>query len=118
MPIVFHGEYELSVDTQKNRMLLPAEIRRKIEPQRDGEAFFLVMGMSVDSADAMAARYQYRALEFKELSKETRSVAVFGVIQGHYARGDYNAVVDTYVANATALPTAEDLRPKLLLMPA
>src|SRR5439155_6108346 len=34
----------------------------------------LVMGMSVDSADAMAARYQYRALEFKETSHRADGV--------------------------------------------
>ena len=30
------------------------------------ETFFLMLGMSADSARAMAARYQYEALEFKQ----------------------------------------------------
>lgn len=32
------------------------------------ETLFLVLGMSVESAREMAARYQYEALEFKETS--------------------------------------------------
>src|SRR5437867_2381170 len=32
------------------------------------ETFFLLLGMSTDSAKEMAARYQYEALEFKETS--------------------------------------------------
>ena len=56
-----------------------------------------------------------RALEIRTLPKETRGIAVFGMIQGAYAKGDYQAVVDTYVANATSLPSP-DLRPKLLLL--
>ena len=42
--LVLYGEYELTVD-DKNRMLVPSEIRKQIDPQRDGEAFFLVMGV-------------------------------------------------------------------------
>jgi len=42
--LVLYGEYELTVD-DKNRMLVPSEIRKQIDSQRDGEAFFLVMGV-------------------------------------------------------------------------
>lgn len=56
-----------------------------------------------------------RAIEIKDLPKEARNVAVFGLIQGHYGKGDFKAVIDTYVANATSMP-GDDLRPKLLLM--
>ncbi|HYO09013.1 MAG TPA: hypothetical protein VER17_08565 [Tepidisphaeraceae bacterium] len=42
--LVLYGEYELTID-DKNRMLVPAEIRKQIDPQRDGEAFFLVLGI-------------------------------------------------------------------------
>ncbi len=38
------------------------------------ETFFLVMGMSADSAAEMAHRYQYEALEFKETSQRTDGV--------------------------------------------
>ena len=42
--LVLYGEYELTID-DKNRMLVPADIRKNIDPQRDGEAFFLVYGI-------------------------------------------------------------------------
>jgi predicted transposase/invertase (TIGR01784 family) len=38
------------------------------------ETFFLVLGMSVDSAKEMAERYQYEALEFKETSHRVDGV--------------------------------------------
>jgi MraZ protein len=43
--LVLYGEYELTVD-DKNRMLVPAEVRRSIDPERDGEAFFMVVGIN------------------------------------------------------------------------
>jgi len=42
---LLYGEYELSID-EKNRMLIPSEIRRQIDPEHDGEAFFLVVGVN------------------------------------------------------------------------
>src|SRR5436189_4382277 len=38
------------------------------------ETFFLLLGMSTDSAKEMATRYQYEALEFKETSHRTDGV--------------------------------------------
>src|SRR5437868_2458032 len=38
------------------------------------ETFFLLLGMSADSAKAMAARYQYQAIEFKETSHRVDGV--------------------------------------------
>ena len=43
--LVLYGEYELTID-DKNRMLIPSEVRRSIDPERDGEAFFLVVGVN------------------------------------------------------------------------
>ena len=40
---VLYGEHELTID-DKNRLLVPAEIRKSLSPERDGEAFFLVIG--------------------------------------------------------------------------
>ena len=42
---VFYGEYELTVD-DKNRLLIPSEVRKRIDPAEDGEAFFLVVGVN------------------------------------------------------------------------
>lgn len=41
--LVLYGEYELTID-DKNRMLIPSEIRKALDAERDGEAFFLVFG--------------------------------------------------------------------------
>ncbi len=41
-PILF-GEYDLTID-DKNRLLIPSEIRKQIDPARDGEGFFLTIG--------------------------------------------------------------------------
>jgi predicted transposase YdaD len=38
------------------------------------ETFFLLLGMSVESAKEMAARYQYQAIEFKETSHRVDGV--------------------------------------------
>jgi len=38
------------------------------------ETFFLLLGMSADSASAMASRYQYQAIEFKETSHRVDGV--------------------------------------------
>jgi len=43
--LVLYGEYELTMD-EKNRLVLPAEVRRALEPERDGEAFFVVIGVN------------------------------------------------------------------------
>ncbi len=42
---IFIGEHELAID-EKNRLLVPADIRRSIDPQRDGEGFYLVVGQN------------------------------------------------------------------------
>jgi MraZ protein len=42
---ILYGEHELSID-DKNRMLIPAEVRKSLDPQRDGEAFFMVVGVN------------------------------------------------------------------------
>lgn len=41
--LVLYGEFELTID-DKNRMLIPSEVRRVLIPERDGEAMFLVFG--------------------------------------------------------------------------
>src|SRR5438874_11366689 len=39
------GTYELTID-DKNRLLVPSEIRRRLVPDRDGDAFYLVKGVN------------------------------------------------------------------------
>jgi MraZ protein len=42
---ILYGEHELTLD-EKNRLLVPAEVRKSLEPERDGRAFFLVVGQN------------------------------------------------------------------------
>lgn len=43
--LVFYGEFDISIDP-KNRIVIPAEVRREIVPKRDGEQFFIVVGLN------------------------------------------------------------------------
>jgi MraZ protein len=36
------NEYELTID-EKNRISIPAEVRKQLNPERDGDAFFAIM---------------------------------------------------------------------------
>ncbi|MFZ4767616.1 MAG: tetratricopeptide repeat protein, partial [Roseimicrobium sp.] len=56
-----------------------------------------------------------RALEIRELPSSQRGIAIFGLIQGYFVKGDYDAVIQTYTANAGVLPP-EDVRAKALLI--
>ena len=42
---VLYGEYDLTVD-DKNRLSIPSEVRRQIVPDRDGEEFYLIVGIN------------------------------------------------------------------------
>jgi len=42
---ILHGEHELTVD-EKNRILIPSDIRKSLVTDRDGQAFFLVVGQN------------------------------------------------------------------------
>jgi len=41
----FHSSHELTLD-EKNRLLIPSDVRRKIVPERDGDAFYVVEGIN------------------------------------------------------------------------
>ncbi len=43
-PLLF-GEYELTID-EKNRLLIPAEVRKAMVPERDGGGLFLIDGIN------------------------------------------------------------------------
>ena len=42
---MLYGEYELTID-EKSRLLIPADVRRSLDVERDGEAFFVVIGIN------------------------------------------------------------------------
>lgn len=55
------------------------------------------------------------ALAMPETSEDNRAIAMVGVIQAMFAKGDYDGVIDTYNRNSSVLPLG-DARPKLLLL--
>jgi len=56
-----------------------------------------------------------KALAMTETTPTNRSIALVGVVQALFAKGDYEAVIENYNKNATVLPEG-DTRPKMLLM--
>ena len=42
--LVFFGEHELSID-EKNRMLVPSDVRKRMDSNTHGEAFFVIYGL-------------------------------------------------------------------------
>jgi len=39
------GSFELTID-EKNRLLIPADVRKVIDPEKDGQGFFIVPGVN------------------------------------------------------------------------
>ncbi|MDZ4286831.1 MAG: tetratricopeptide repeat protein [Prosthecobacter sp.] len=56
-----------------------------------------------------------KALDMPETTPANRSIALVGVVQSLFAKGDYDGVIANYTANATILPGG-DTRPKMLLL--
>ena len=56
-----------------------------------------------------------RALKLPETTVANRAIALVGVVQSLFAKGDYDGVISHYNQNATVLPEG-DTRPKMLLM--
>jgi len=44
-PSLLFGSYELTID-DKNRLLIPSEIRKQLNPERDGSTFFVTVGLN------------------------------------------------------------------------
>lgn len=44
-PLLLIGEHELTFD-DKNRLLIPSDVRKLLKPERDGEGFYLVFGVN------------------------------------------------------------------------
>lgn len=42
---VLYGEYELTID-DKNRLLVPSEVRKALDVERDGESLFILVGVN------------------------------------------------------------------------
>jgi MraZ protein len=42
---VLYGEFDLAID-EKNRLSIPSEVRKSLDPERDGDKFFLIVGVN------------------------------------------------------------------------
>jgi MraZ protein len=62
---LLYGEYDLSID-EKNRLLIPSEVRKAIEPEIDGSAFYLVVGTN-------EKLWLYLEKVYEELANQRRS---------------------------------------------
>ncbi len=61
---VLHGEYELTLD-EKNRLLIPADIRRRLNPT-DGTSFFIKLGTN-------GVPWIYSSARWNEIASEGES---------------------------------------------
>ena len=66
--LVLYGEHELTID-DKNRMLVPADIRKQLDPERDGEAFFVIW--SVDGRLWLYPERYYEQLVSRDTTELT-----------------------------------------------
>ncbi|WP_009959816.1 tetratricopeptide repeat protein [Verrucomicrobium spinosum] len=64
---------------------------------------------------AQALKNFERSLALKDLPSDKKGIAVYGLIQGNYVKGDYDGAIDTYTKNATVV-APEDLQGKMLLI--
>ncbi|MBL9130712.1 MAG: tetratricopeptide repeat protein, partial [Verrucomicrobiaceae bacterium] len=64
--------------------------------------------------DEAVAMFQ-KALVLKETSEANRGIALVGIIQALYAKGDYDSVIDFYNRNSEVLPPG-NVRPRMLLL--
>jgi TolA-binding protein len=86
------------------------------DPKIVGDALLrsgLILNESGKADEAMTNFH--KALETPDLPNNQRGIAVFGLIQGSFAKGDYDAVTKLYADNATTVLPA-DLLPKQLLI--
>lgn len=56
-----------------------------------------------------------RALKITETTPQNRGIALVGIVQALFAKGDYEGVIDNYHRNSGVLPEGE-IRPKMLLL--
>jgi len=78
-PLFLSGSYELTID-EKNRMLVPSEVRRQLVPERDGEGFYVLHG--VDEHLWFYPELQYEALASRDPTELKPS---FGLLDDYRA---------------------------------
>ena len=79
---MLYGQYDLMTD-EKNRILIPAEVRRSLDPEQDGEAFFVIIG--VNRKPWLYPERRYKALVSKLESRLTPSEDKLAFYQRYFA---------------------------------
>lgn len=74
--LVLYGEYELTID-DKNRMLIPSEVRKSLDSERDGDAFFLVFGTNRRPWLYPERQYERQVAEIQQDLAPTEDVLAF-----------------------------------------
>lgn len=80
--LLLTGEHELVID-DKNRLLIPAEIRKSMSPEQDGNAFFLVPGLN-------SKPWLYPDVYYRELANQTESDITPGEEQLDFAHANFS----------------------------
>jgi MraZ protein len=75
------GEHELVID-EKNRLLIPIDIRKSIDAERDGKAMFLVLGLN-------RKPWLYPELKYLELVTKMQSDITPGKAQLDFAHANF-----------------------------
>jgi MraZ protein len=75
------GEHDLVID-DKNRLLIPSDIRKSMNPERDGDAFFLVLGLN-------RKPWLYPDVYYRELVNQMQSDITPGEEQLDFAHANF-----------------------------
>lgn len=74
--LVLYGEYDLTID-DKNRMLIPSDVRKSLDSERDGDAFFLVFGTNRRPWLYPERQYERQVAEIQQDLAPTEDVLAF-----------------------------------------
>ena len=80
---VLYGEYELTID-EKNRLLVPSEVRRSIVSDLHGDAFFLVPG--VNKLPWLYTERYYESLVERVPQEMTPALDALAFDHSHFSR--------------------------------
>jgi MraZ protein len=75
------GEHDLTID-EKNRLLIPSDIRKSIVPERDGTALILVLGLN-------RKPWLYPELKYLELVNQMQSDITPGEAELEFAQANF-----------------------------
>ena len=75
-PLLFYGQYDVTLD-KKSRMIIPADLRHCIDPERDGKNFFLLVGQN-------RRPWLYPDLVYTKLRSQEKQDPIPGIEQSDY----------------------------------